>query len=116
MSPMSWRGTVRAVVLSLCGCAGAAGDAMLNTASALGASAVSRSKGGCYASCPTGTTCDKATGLCEQLPCRGACAPYQECLQEGLVHRCVAQGLANKALIINPTQTPSEQAPAAPPQ
>ncbi|WNG13473.1 hypothetical protein [Cystobacter fuscus] len=112
MSPIPWRGAVMAVVLSLCGCAG---DAVLNTASALGASAVSRSRGGCYAACPMGTTCDKATGLCEQLPCRGACAPYQECLQEGLVHRCVAQGLANNALIIKPTPTPSEQAPAAPP-
>ncbi|WNG22872.1 hypothetical protein F0U62_01650 [Cystobacter fuscus] len=114
MSPMPWRGTVMAVVLSLCGCAGAAGSAVLNTAVALGASAASRSSGGCYASCPTGTTCDKATGLCEQLPCRGECDPFQECVEKRLTYRCVARGSANGDLIIKPTQAPSAQTPPAP--
>ncbi|OJH41522.1 hypothetical protein BON30_11775 [Cystobacter ferrugineus] len=89
---------------------------MLNTAVALGASAASRSSGGCYASCPVGTSCDRATGLCEQLPCRGECDPFQECIEERLTYRCVARGSASGALIVNPTQQPSEQTPAAPQQ
>ncbi len=111
MSPMTWRGAVMAVVLSLCGCAGAAADAMLNTAVALGASAASRSSGGCYAACPTGTTCNKSTGLCDQIPCRGECDPFQECIEERLSYRCVARGSANGALIVNPSQPPSAQTP-----
>ncbi|QRK04218.1 hypothetical protein JQX13_28545 [Archangium violaceum] len=114
MSPMPWRGAVMAVVLSLCGCNGAAGGAVLNaalnTGIALGASAASRSSGGCYASCPVGTTCNKATGLCDQIPCRGECDPFEECIEERLTYRCVARGPANGTIIVNP----SEQKPAEP--
>ncbi len=115
MSPRPWCGVVMTAVLPLYGClSGSAGNVLLNTGIALGASAVSRSSGGCYAACPVGTTCDKATGLCEQLPCRGECDPFQECIETRLSYRCVARGTANGALIANPTQAPSEQTTASP--
>jgi hypothetical protein len=83
---------------SLCGCAAAGGagamtavNAALNTGLALGAAGVSRATGGCYASCPDGTTCDTATGLCDPLPCRGRCAANEVCDQTGPLERCVPQ-------------------------
>lgn len=119
MSPKPWRGALMAVVLPLSGCAGAAGDAVINTAFALGASAASRSSGGCYAACPVGTTCNRTTGLCDQLPCRGECDPFEQCIEERLTYRCVARGTGNGTTIVNPAansseQTPPEQKPAEP--
>jgi hypothetical protein len=117
MKPMSWRGALVMAVLFQSGCfAGAAGDAVLNTGIALGASAVSRSQGGCYASCPPGTTCNKTTGYCDPLPCRGECDPFQECVEDRLFYRCVARNPANGNIIVQPAQTPSEQTPAEPQQ
>ncbi|MFL5356675.1 hypothetical protein [Archangium sp.] len=113
MSPTSWRGAVMAVVLSLCGCVGASGGALLtaalNTGIAVGASAASRSQGGCYASCPVGTTCNKTTGYCDPLPCRGECDPFQECIEERLTYRCVARSPGSGKIIVNP---PAEQKPS----
>jgi hypothetical protein len=119
MSPMPWRVAVMAVVLSLCGCvAGAAGsaaiNAALNTGVALGASAVSRSQGGCYAACPAGTTCNKATGYCDPIPCRGECDPFEECIEEKLIYRCVARSPSNGSIIVNPSQKPAEPPSASP--
>jgi hypothetical protein len=117
MSPI--RGVVMAVVLSLCGCGGGAAggaviNAALNTGLALGTSAVSRSQGGCYASCPTGTTCNKATGYCDPLPCRGECSPFEECLEDKLLYRCVARSPAAGDIIVQPAQKSSEQTPTEP--
>jgi len=71
--------------------AGAVGNAVINTAIAVGASAVSRSQGDCYASCTNGTTCNHATGLCDPLPCHGLCAGNESCDQSGAVERCVPE-------------------------
>ena len=113
---MPWRGVVMAVVLSLCGCVGGAAggaalNAALNTGVALGASAVSRSQGGCYAACPAGTTCNKATGYCDPLPCRGECGPFEECIEDKLFYRCVARSPATGTLTVQPAQKSSEQKP-----
>lgn len=73
--------------------AGGVGDAIVNTAIAATASGVSRSNGGCYASCPTGTTCDSATGYCVSLPCRGRCKAHEQCVGSGLDEQCIATSL-----------------------
>jgi hypothetical protein len=114
MSLMPWRGVVMLAVLSLCGCAGDIGGAVLNTGLALGASAVSRSQGGCYAACPTGTTCNRATGYCDPLPCRGACSPFEECVEEKLSSRCVARRPDMGTITVQPAQKSSEPKPAEP--
>jgi hypothetical protein len=43
------------------------------------ASGMSRANGGCWAACPTGTTCNPHSGLCEELPCRGLCSSNEHC-------------------------------------
>src|SRR5688572_11913219 len=44
-------------------------------------SAVSRTSGGCYADCPPGTKCNRETGVCDELPCRGRCAHNEHCVR-----------------------------------
>lgn len=118
MSPRQWSGVVVVTVLLQMGCVagGALGsaalNAALNTGIAVGASAVSRSQGGCYASCPTGTTCNKTTGYCDPIPCRGECDPFEECIEEKLLYRCVARNPGTGTIIVNPPQKPSEQQPS----
>ncbi len=111
MSPMPWRSAmlpVAVLLLSGCGAAGGAvGGAVLNTGIALGASAISRSQGGCYAVCPVGTTCNESTGYCDPLPCRGECAVFEECIEEKLVYQCVARGTKNGDIIVNPPEPPA---------
>jgi len=81
--------TCVAVLLSS-GCLGRGSNADPVTATllGLGAAAVSRSQGGCYASCPVGTKCNGKTGYCEELPCHGRCAPDERC-DTTTVERCV---------------------------
>lgn len=67
----------------------AVGAALLNTAAAGAASATSRASGGCYAACPSGTTCDTKTGHCVELPCRGRCGPNERCDTTALIPSCV---------------------------
>jgi hypothetical protein len=57
----------------------AAVGAAITTGIAATAAGVSRAQGGCYAACPTGTTCNPATGLCDEIPCRGLCDPAEHC-------------------------------------
>jgi hypothetical protein len=119
MSPMLWRSAVMPVaVLCLSGCTGAGGGALahaaMNTGIALGASAISRSQGGCYAVCPVGTTCNETTGYCDPLPCRGECDPFEQCIEDKLVYRCVARTPDNGDLIVNPARNSSEPRTDAP--
>jgi hypothetical protein len=116
MRSRPWSGVVVLTVLLQMGCvsgaaSGAVMNAALNTGFALGASAVSRSQGGCYASCPAGTACNKTTGYCDPLPCRGECDPFQECIEEKLVYRCVARRPDTGKIIVNPPQEASERKP-----
>jgi hypothetical protein len=106
-----------ACLLFGCGSAsGAVANAVLNTAIAASASAASRSHGGCYAACPTGTTCNGATGYCEELPCRGRCAPDETCVEDGLLPHCVRGKPADLAIDKPPAPARSESAEPAPPQ
>ncbi|HYO53965.1 hypothetical protein [Archangium sp.] len=110
MNPMPWRSAIMPVVLLvLSGCAGSGAllGAAVNTGIALGASAVSRSQGGCYASCPVGTTCNASTGYCDPLPCRGECDPFEQCIEDKLTYRCVARSPVNGDIIVNPAQNPA---------
>lgn len=114
MSPLSWRSAVVSLaVLFLSGCAGNASGALataaFNTGVALGASAISRSQGGCYAACPVGTTCNESTGYCDPLPCRGECDPFEECIETKLTYRCVARGTGTGDIIVNPPEAPASE-------
>ncbi|OJT27064.1 hypothetical protein BO221_03470 [Archangium sp. Cb G35] len=113
MSSMPWRSAVVSLVFFLSGCAssasGALSSAALNTAVALGTSAISRSQGGCYAACPVGTTCNEATGYCDPLPCRGECDPFEECIEDKLVYQCVAQGSPRGNIIVHPSEARSSE-------
>ncbi len=64
--------------------------AAINTAAALGASALQRSAGGCYATCTPGTACNPRTGYCEPLPCGGGCQAWEVCVETDAASRCVA--------------------------
>jgi hypothetical protein len=88
------RGLLGVLLVGASGCTGSRGsssavDAVVNVALAAGSSALSRSSGDCYASCPTGTMCNKETGFCERLPCRGECRSNEECVEQALTYRCV---------------------------
>jgi hypothetical protein len=67
-------------------------DAALMTGVAAGAAVVQRHQGGCYATCPPGTACNTANGLCEELPCHGRCDGNQYCDTSGPFPKCVGAG------------------------
>ncbi len=67
----------------------AAAGAALNLAIGAAAAGTSRALGGCYAACPTGTTCNPKTGLCDTIPCHGRCSESEHCDISGLFDRCV---------------------------
>ena len=101
------------VVALAAGCATSSagvGTAVLTTAVAAGASAVSRSQGKCYAACPDGTTCNEATGLCEEIPCRGRCAPNEKCERRGAFDKCVPAAEVDLQI----ERTPAEPARVTP--
>jgi|CXWL01.1.fsa_nt_gi hypothetical protein len=68
---------------------GGAGEAAVMTAIAATSAVASRAEGNCYAACPNGTTCNRGTGLCDPLPCRGLCAVDESCDMSQMIHRCV---------------------------
>ena len=117
MNPTPWHGAIIPVaLLVLSGCAGGGAilNAAVNTGVALGTSAISRSQGGCYAACPVGTTCNETTGYCDPLPCRGECAPFEQCIEDKLVYRCVARSPYNGNILVNPIRNSSEPQPSEP--
>ena|SRR6266851_7466034 len=85
--------------------------AAVGTAVGLTAAGISRANGGCYASCPTGTTCNGATGFCDELPCRGLCSAEEHCEMTPTSWKCMA---GRSPLDIQIGRTPSES-PGAPP-
>src|SRR3954468_13593474 len=60
------------------------------TAAALGTAALSKKNGSCYAMCVQGTFCNPGTGLCERMPCDGACRADQHCETSFSKSECVA--------------------------
>jgi hypothetical protein len=72
------------------------GGAAVTTGLAAGFAAARRADGDCYTPCITGTSCNRATGLCERIPCGGECLPGEKCEESwtGSI-RCVGpDGLA----------------------
>jgi hypothetical protein len=91
------------VCLATCaGASAAVGTAVVNTAVALSSSAVSRAQGDCYASCPSGTACNKQTGLCDAKPCHDACRADEQCVQTGVVERCEPRQVSDLNLGVTP--------------
>lgn len=110
---------MRALVLGLAlgGCAGqsaAIASAAVNSAIMLGTAAARREAGDCYTVCPDGTSCNRATGLCEEIPCRGRCLADEGCVRPpGGLEQCVRRSLT--PLRIETRPSPSAPKPAAPP-
>jgi hypothetical protein len=109
-----WKQWFAVVMLALplacaSGGSGAAAAAAINTTLAVAASGVSRSQGGCYAACPTGTTCDHSTGYCVSLPCRGQCKAHEQCVEGDLVSKCVALGLPGSNVTVEPAKEAKTQ-------
>jgi hypothetical protein len=81
-------------MLTMTGCAGAAAGAVssaaINTAMAGTVSAVRRANGECFTICNPGSACNKATGMCDPLPCGGQCAFDQKCESTYLGDKCVS--------------------------
>lgn len=105
-----WRVVVALVAGAVAGCRsadGAIASALFNTGIAMGSAAVQRASGGCYATCPVGTSCDKATGYCEPLPCRGQCRSDERCVQLGLDERCESLALPEGGLDVRPAPPPA---------
>ena len=87
------RALMCATVLALASCAastGAVTNAAVGTALGLAGAGISRASGGCYASCPPGTTCNARTGMCDELPCRDRCNANQVCDLDRAVPTCVS--------------------------
>lgn len=112
---------IRAVVLgaALSACAGQSGaiaSAAVNSAIAVGTAAARREAGECYTVCPDGTSCNRTTGLCEVLPCRGRCMADEECIhQPGGLEQCVRKTLTPLRIETRPAQPPPAPRPTPPP-
>jgi len=65
-----------------------AGDMVAAVVLAATSSAISRAQGDCFALCTAGTFCNRDSGLCEPLPCRGACEADQICVRKGRQEVC----------------------------
>lgn len=114
------------VALLLAGChanTNAVAGALVMTPLALGASAISRSSGGCYAVCQQGEHCNQKNGLCEALPCRGECPASQGCEETFFGVKCIdgtslsVQAVPATAKVPAPasTKAPDAKAPAGKP-
>ena len=109
MSRRQWKQwSALALLALLAGCqsggSGAVAAAAINTTIGLATAGASRSQGGCYASCPSGTTCDSTTGFCAPLPCRGRCKAHEQCVEDGLKSQCIALSLPGGQLTVEPSK------------
>jgi hypothetical protein len=80
-------------VLLLAACGGSRNDyggAVGTAAFGMAGAAVHRvTTKGCYGQCLSGTRCNTETGLCERMPCGGACPGDWVCDATGPAERCV---------------------------
>lgn len=92
----------------LSGCVAAPGalvNAGLGLATGAVGAGVSRAQGDCYANCQPGTSCNRETGMCDALPCAGACAPEETCEVTHISERCVPRAKAQLNLGDSPVPT-----------
>jgi hypothetical protein len=108
-----------ALLLSACktGSSNTGVGAATTSAVAIGAAVAERVQGGCIAICTAGTQCNRLTGLCEPMPCRGECGPNEHCEQTFSGEKCVAGGPTSvETLVKGKSQTvPASIAPATAP-
>lgn len=95
-------------------------NAAVNTAIGASASAARREAGHCYTQCDELTRCDRETGYCVPIPCRGRCHAQERCVKDGPVERCVpvieSAAAPGTPLPIKPAAAaPAPQAPPKPP-
>jgi hypothetical protein len=83
--------------------------ALVMTPIALGASALSRASGGCYAVCQQGERCNEKTGFCEALPCRGLCSASETCEEGFFGVKCLP---AAPLVVTTSTSAPAPPKPA----
>jgi hypothetical protein len=95
----------------LLSCSGAGANAVFSTGVALASAAASRSAGGCYASCPTGTACNPKTGYCDEVPCRGLCSSLEECVGWNWFAHCETR----RSVVLETTSGPAPKPPDPPP-
>ena len=86
-------------------------NAAINTAIAVAASGVQRSRGGCYAVCIDFTVCNPGNGLCERRTCSQGCGSTQFCNRSGTEPTCEERKPIDVPL--QPTVTPPPTAPPA---
>jgi len=91
--------------------------AATTSAVAIGTAIAGRAAGGCIAICTAGTVCNRTTGLCEPMPCRGECGPNEHCEQTFSGEKCVAGGPTSVEALVkgNATTVPAGIAPATAP-
>jgi hypothetical protein len=73
-------------LLLLAGCAtapGAVEAALSASTAAVMAMPAHRAAYGCFTSCPVGTTCNRATGLCDRPGCNARCGRNEVCVKSG---------------------------------
>ena len=96
-----------------------AAEAIGSTIFGATASGISRASGGCWAACPTGTICNRNSGLCEELPCRGLCGSDEHCELTPTSSHCLPGGAAPIEISIGrkgeeePPTTPDKSVPAS---
>lgn len=81
-------GLIAGAALPACHASNAAGAAVI-TSLAGGYSAIRRANGECYVDCLPGSSCNRTTGLCDPLACRGKCAEGLSCEQTETGSACV---------------------------
>ena len=96
-----------------------AAEAIGSSIFAATASGISRASGGCWAACPAGTICNRNSGLCEELPCRGLCSSDEHCELTPTSSHCLPGGAAPIEISIGrkgeeePPTTPDKSIPAS---
>ena len=110
---------VAALLVSACktGSSNTGIGAATTSAVAIGTAIAERAAGGCIAICTAGTACNRTTGLCEPMPCRGECGANEHCEQTFSGEKCVAGGPTSVEALVkgNARTVPASIAPATAP-
>ena len=95
-----------------CHASNAAGAAVI-TSLAGGYSAIRRANGECYVDCLPGTSCNRTTGLCEPLACRGKCAEGLTCEETETGSACVPRSTVTRGQLVESGARPFGDGQAA---
>ena len=68
--------------------------------------------GDCWANCPPGTRCDRAHGVCVELPCRGECPSGKRCERFGTRDECVYAGFLDRPSVRDPASGVDDAGPS----